>query len=104
MKSDPLKLSLGTVSVGRIIRLGVKNGNFRYIEVPGTSLSGWLADKVAAKRANGYFVAHVRPKEAVVVEIPPTLNGHPISAQSTPLNDHDVIEIAGMKLEFVIKT
>ena len=40
--------SVGTVSVGRIIRLGVKNGNFRYIEVPGTSLSGWLADKDVA--------------------------------------------------------
>jgi len=32
------------------------------------------------------------------------LNERPISVQTTPLNDHDVIEIAGMKLEFFIKT
>jgi tetratricopeptide (TPR) repeat protein len=40
--------SLGTVSAGRIVRLGAKNGNFRYIEVPGTSLQGWLASKDVA--------------------------------------------------------
>jgi pSer/pThr/pTyr-binding forkhead associated (FHA) protein len=59
---------------------------------------------IISKRSNGYFVAHVRPKGAVIVDMPPTLNDRPIGAQSIPLNDHDVIEIAGMKLEFFLKT
>ncbi len=83
---------------------GPKAGHTLDIVKSYTTMGNAGSNVVISKRANGYFVAHVRPKEAVVVEIPPTLNGHLISAQSTPLNDHDVIEIAGMKLEFVIKT
>ncbi len=40
--------SLGTPGPGRIVRLGAKNGDFQYIEVPGASLKGWLADKDVA--------------------------------------------------------
>ncbi|MES2477246.1 MAG: tetratricopeptide repeat protein [Verrucomicrobiota bacterium] len=35
--------ALGTVTPGRVVRLGKSSGSFRYIEVPGTSLQGWLA-------------------------------------------------------------
>ncbi len=34
--------ALGTATPGRVVRLGEANGDFRYIEVPGTSLKGWL--------------------------------------------------------------
>ena len=40
--------SLGTPGPGRIVRLGVKSGDFQYIEVPGASLQGWLASKDVA--------------------------------------------------------
>ncbi len=40
--------SLGTPGPGRIVRLGAKNGDFQYIEVPGASLNGWLASKDVA--------------------------------------------------------
>lgn len=35
--------SVGTAAAGRIVRLGERNGDFLYIEAPGTSLRGWLA-------------------------------------------------------------
>ncbi|MES2658199.1 MAG: tetratricopeptide repeat protein [Verrucomicrobiota bacterium] len=35
--------SLGTTGPGRLVRLGESSGDFRYIEVPGTNLRGWLA-------------------------------------------------------------
>jgi hypothetical protein len=40
--------SLGTPGAGRIVRLGARSGDFQYIEVPGASLSGWLANKDVA--------------------------------------------------------
>jgi tetratricopeptide (TPR) repeat protein len=40
--------SLGTPGPGRIVRLGTKNGDFQYIEVPGAGLKGWLASKDVA--------------------------------------------------------
>lgn len=35
--------SLGNPGPGRMVRLGVRNGEFQYVEVPGTNLKGWLA-------------------------------------------------------------
>jgi tetratricopeptide (TPR) repeat protein len=40
--------SLGTPGPGRIVRLGARNGDFQYIEVPGASLKGWLASRDVA--------------------------------------------------------
>jgi tetratricopeptide (TPR) repeat protein len=37
--------SLGTPGQGRRVMMGAKSGNFRYIEVPGSTLRGWLASK-----------------------------------------------------------
>ena len=37
--------SLGTSGPGRSVQLGTMNGDFRYVEVGGTSLKGWLAAK-----------------------------------------------------------
>lgn len=38
--ADPL----GTAAPGRMVELGAKTGGFRYVEVPGGGLSGWVAD------------------------------------------------------------
>lgn len=35
--------ALGTAMPGRVVRLGESNGDFKYIEIPGTTLNGWLA-------------------------------------------------------------
>jgi len=37
--------SLGSPGVGRTVHIRDHNGGFSYIEVPGTDLHGWLADK-----------------------------------------------------------
>ena len=52
---------------------------------------------VIARRPTGYFVTHV---EGTVF---PVLNGVTLDAQAYPLKDHDVVEIAGIKMEFSLK-
>jgi len=39
---------LGTPGAGHSVRLGAANGPFHYVEVPGTSLCGWMADSEVA--------------------------------------------------------
>ena len=52
---------------------------------------------VITKRPNGYFITHVEGATF------PTLNGTSLGGQAHPLNDHDLIEIAGVKMEFFYK-
>jgi hypothetical protein len=52
---------------------------------------------VITKRPNGYFITHVEGSTY------PTLNGSSLGAQAHPLGDHDLIEIAGVKMEFFYK-
>ncbi len=49
---------------------------------------------VITRRPHGYFITHV---EGTVF---PVVNGRPLDAQAHRLNDHDIIEIAGVKMEF----
>jgi pSer/pThr/pTyr-binding forkhead associated (FHA) protein len=53
---------------------------------------------VIARRPQGYFITHV---EGVKY---PVVNGTTLDAQAHPLKDHDVIELAGVKMEFFFKT
>lgn len=52
---------------------------------------------VITKRPNGYFITHVEGANF------PALNGMSLGAQAHPLGDHDMIEIAGVKMEFFFK-
>ena len=52
---------------------------------------------VITRRPHGYFITHV---EGAVF---PTVNGHPLDAQAHRLNDHDIIDIAGVKMEFFLR-
>jgi pSer/pThr/pTyr-binding forkhead associated (FHA) protein len=52
---------------------------------------------VIAKRPNGYFITHVEGTQF------PVVNGESLDAQARLLKDHDVIEIAGIKMEFFLK-
>ncbi len=52
---------------------------------------------VIARRPHGYFITHVEGHKF------PILNGRVLDAQAVPLGDHDIIEIAGIKMEFFLK-
>lgn len=52
---------------------------------------------VIARRPHGYFITHV---EGALF---PVVNGQQLDAQAHLLGDHDVIEIAGVKMEFFLK-
>lgn len=52
---------------------------------------------VIAKRPQGYFITHVEGAQF------PMLNGRAIDSQAQALKDHDVLEIAGIKMEFFLK-
>lgn len=53
---------------------------------------------VITRRPQGYFITHVEGASF------PVVNGKPLDAQAHTLNDHDVIELAGVKMEFFFKT
>lgn len=52
---------------------------------------------IITKRPTGYFVTHVEGPTR------PLVNGTQIGVQAHALNDHDVIELAGIKMEFFFK-
>ena len=52
---------------------------------------------VITRRPQGYFITHVEGASF------PVVNGKPLDAQARPLHDHDVIELAGVKMEFFVK-
>lgn len=52
---------------------------------------------VIARRPLGYYITHIEGAT------PSLLNGMPLGAQATALNDHDVVEIAGIKMEFFLR-
>jgi pSer/pThr/pTyr-binding forkhead associated (FHA) protein len=51
---------------------------------------------VITKRPQGYFITHVEGTTY------PVVNGQSVGAQAHSLGDHDVIEIAGVKMEFYL--
>jgi pSer/pThr/pTyr-binding forkhead associated (FHA) protein len=52
---------------------------------------------VIARRPQGYFITHVEGLKF------PVVNGKTLDAQAHLLTDHDLIELAGVKLEFFFK-
>jgi len=52
---------------------------------------------VITRRPQGYYVTHVEGGRL------PTVNGQPLGAQAHPLQDHDVIAVAGVKMEFFLR-
>ncbi|OAI50793.1 hypothetical protein AYO46_02005 [Betaproteobacteria bacterium SCGC AG-212-J23] len=53
---------------------------------------------VLTRRPQGYFITHVEGEKR------PDVNGQQIGAAPHALKDHDVIEIAGIKMEFFLKS
>jgi pSer/pThr/pTyr-binding forkhead associated (FHA) protein len=52
---------------------------------------------VLTRRPQGYFITHVEGAQR------PTVNGQPIGSAPHALKDHDLVEIAGIKMEFFHK-
>jgi predicted component of type VI protein secretion system len=52
---------------------------------------------VIMRRPQGYFIAHVEGASF------PVVNGAALGAQPRALSDHDMIELAGVKMEFFLK-
>ena len=52
---------------------------------------------VITRRPHGYFITHVEGASF------PLVNGKAIDAQARPLRDHDIIELAGVKMEFFLR-
>jgi len=52
---------------------------------------------VLTRRPTGYFITHVEGAQR------PTVNGQPIGSAPHALKDHDLVEIAGIKMEFFHK-
>ena len=52
---------------------------------------------VLTRRPNGFYITHVEGDEF------PQVNGETLTSQAHLLNEHDVIELAGVKMEFYYK-
>ena len=52
---------------------------------------------VITRRPQGYYITHVEGAKF------PIINGKTLDAQAHPLRDHDVVELAGVRMEFYIK-
>lgn len=53
---------------------------------------------VIARRPQGYFITHVEGGQF------PIVNGVTLDAQAHPLNDHDIVQLAGVKMEFFLRS
>ena len=53
---------------------------------------------VLTRRPQGYFITHVEGAQR------PTVNGQAIASAPHALKDHDLIELAGIKMEFFLKS
>ncbi len=51
------------------------------------------------KRSSGYFIIHIDGSEDTASK----LNGEVIEGKAQPLEDHDIIDVAGIKLEFFVE-
>ena len=79
---------LSGAAAGRTLDL---TKNLTTIGKPGVQVA------VITRRPTGFFITHVEGATF------PTINGVPLGGQAKQLGDHDLIEIAGVKMEFFYK-
>ena len=79
---------LSGAAAGRTLDL---TKNLTTIGKPGVQVA------VITRRPTGFHITHVEGKAY------PTINGIPLGAQAQQLGDHDMIEIAGVKMDFFFK-
>jgi hypothetical protein len=88
----------GTEAVGKIQVLNGSSAGRELVLNKALTTLGKPGVQVAVitKRPNGYFITHVEGK------VFPIVNGATAGAQAFALKDHDVIELAGVKMEFYL--
>lgn len=86
------------IAVGRIQVLNGSSAGRELVLNKALTTLGKTGVQVAVitKRPNGYFITHVEGK------VFPIINGTSTSTQAFALSDHDVIELAGVKMEFYL--
>ncbi|WP_230969487.1 FHA domain-containing protein [Nitrogeniibacter aestuarii] len=94
VQSKPVEGQLGIIQVlsgqnaGRELEL---KKSLTTLGKPGTQVA------VITRRPHGYFITHVEGSTF------PVVNGQTLDAQARHLADHDIIEIAGVKMEFFLR-
>jgi len=101
--SQPLSASQPIAAGGKVAAIQILSGANAGKEMELTKALTTLGKPgvqvaVITKRPQGYFITHVEGANF------PILNGKLLDAQAHPLGDHDIIELAGVKMEFFYKT
>ncbi len=98
-QTDKLDAPVATVQVAVVQILTGPNAGKELELVKSLTTLGkpGLQVAVLARRPHGFFITHVEGATF------PLLNGQPLSEQPQQLKDHDLIELAGVKMEFYFK-
>jgi pSer/pThr/pTyr-binding forkhead associated (FHA) protein len=101
--SQPVSASQPLAAGGKVAAIQILSGGSAGKEMELTKALTTLGKPgvqvaVITKRPQGYFITHVEGANF------PILNGKVLDAQAHPLNDHDILELAGVKMEFFYKT
>jgi pSer/pThr/pTyr-binding forkhead associated (FHA) protein len=101
--SQPLSASQPMAAGGKVAAIQILSGANAGKEMELTKALTTLGKPgvqvaVITKRPQGYFITHVEGATF------PILNGKLLDAQAHPLGDHDIVELAGVKMEFFYKT
>jgi hypothetical protein len=101
--SQPLSASQPIAAGGKVAAIQILSGANAGKEMELTKALTTLGKPgvqvaVITKRPQGYFITHVEGATF------PILNGKLLDAQAHPLGDHDIVELAGVKMEFFYKT
>jgi pSer/pThr/pTyr-binding forkhead associated (FHA) protein len=101
--SQPMSASQPLAAGGKVAAIQILSGSNAGKEMEITKALTTLGKPgvqvaVITKRPQGFFITHVEGANF------PILNGKLLDAQAHPLNDHDIIELAGVKMEFFYKT
>jgi pSer/pThr/pTyr-binding forkhead associated (FHA) protein len=96
---EPVKSDIPPVLSAVIQVLNGPNAGRELNLVKGLTTLGKPGVQVAVltRRPQGFFITHVEGANF------PSVNGHVLTGQPHPLQNHDVIELAGVKMEFYLK-
>jgi pSer/pThr/pTyr-binding forkhead associated (FHA) protein len=100
--SQPMSASQPIAASGKVAAIQILSGanagkEMELIKALTTLGKPGVQVAVITKRPQGYFITHVEGANF------PILNGKLLDAQAHPLGDHDIVELAGVKMEFFYK-
>ncbi len=101
--SQPMSASQPIATGGKVAAIQILSGanagkEMELIKALTTLGKPGVQVAVITKRPQGYFITHVEGANF------PIVNGKLLDVQAHPLGDHDIVELAGVKMEFFYKT